>query len=385
MHRFSQPCRLAQGLRTARLATRPRVISAWTSKRPFFLTASQFQKKSTRRLTPSTSKAKAKSPRETLNLTPEDEDFYNYCMTSNHWFSKPFDPTGWTRKISIGRLKRQLPESLHQDPLNILYNNSADITSVKHCLDLYIAQIKTQAKSAAAEQAAHKRDKSGEKALLWLLDSGAVDNVDLRSHEELLACLAYCIAAQGKNDAFLQWLNIPHVPGFAVDWPPIEQRRWKATALRQFIEAIAFFSTRTSGLEDSIDTFLGLVSPLPHPHAPALARAGMWIRDQIVVNDQAKLLKQDLFRRFRESIPFWIRNKGECWFQQSQLDLARGDCDSAIFALSSQATKATLSAYFDESLEISPRHFGRMLFYYLVRLARSLHQQGRYAEAFAAL
>ena len=278
-----------------------------------------------------------------------------------------------------------MSESLHQDPLAILHNNFADITSVKHCLDLYISQIKTHVKSPAAEQKAHKRDNSAEKALLWLLDSGAVDNVDLRSHEELLACLASCIAAQGKNDAFLQWFNIPHVPRFAVDWPLIEQRRWKASALRQFIEAIAFFSTRTSGLEDSIDTFLELVSPAPHPHAPALARAGMWIRDQIVVNDQAKLLKQDLFRSFRESIPFWIKNKGECWFQQSQLDLARGDCDSALFALSSQATKATLSAYFDESLEISPRHFDRMLFCYLVRLARSLHQQGRYAEAFAVL
>lgn len=146
-------------------------------------------------------------------------------MTSNHWFSKPFDPTDWTRELNIGKIRRKVPVSLHQDPLVILHNNFTDIPSAKHCLDLYIAQIKTHAKSTPAEQEAHKRDNSGEKALLWLLDSGAVDNVDLRSHEELLACLAYCIAAQGKNDAFLQWLNIPHVPGFAVGWPLIEQRR----------------------------------------------------------------------------------------------------------------------------------------------------------------
>jgi hypothetical protein len=105
-----------------------------------------------------------------------------------------------------------------------------------------------------------ERATPGQRALLWLVKSGAVSDLAYLSHPTFLKAVAHCLVAEDGLKYLLQWILVKDNPLAPADVQiGRENSFWRARLLLYTMESQAYWTENAMLLEDSVNTWLSMV------------------------------------------------------------------------------------------------------------------------------
>lgn len=142
--------------------------------------------------------------------------------------------------------------------LNFSNSSFADITRALEC---FVLRHQRQDASSLSElKASFERATPGQRALLWLVKSGAVSDLAYLSHPTFLKAVAHCLVAEGGSKYLFQWIMVKDNPLAPVDVKiGRDNSFWRGRLLLYAMESQAYWTENAMLLEDSVNTWLSMV------------------------------------------------------------------------------------------------------------------------------
>ena len=180
----------------------------------------------------------------------DERDFYKYYLD----YKQP------PRVLQLQHWISQLPPTNESDGngLDMLDVPDSSLGGVARALECFVHSHQRQDASSPSElKSSFERATPGQRALLWLLRSGAVSEIAYLSHPTFLKAITHCLVAENGLRYLLQWIMVkdnPLAPGGVAHGR--ENSFWRGRLLLNTMEAQAYWTENVMMLEDSVDTWL---------------------------------------------------------------------------------------------------------------------------------
>jgi len=116
------------------------------------------------------------------------------------------------------------------------------------------------ASSLSGLKSSFERETPGQRALLWLIKSGAVGDLAYLSHPTFLKAVAHCLVVEDGLRYLIHWIMVKDNPlAPTVVQVGRDNSFWRGRLLLHTMESQAYWTENAMLLEDSVDTWLSLL------------------------------------------------------------------------------------------------------------------------------
>lgn len=261
------------------------------------------------------------------DVSPGDESigkdkaaFYKYYLDFK---SRP-------RELQLQPWIPKLHSTIHnaEEGLRVLDDANSSLHDVARALECFVLRHQRHDSKASHEiRGVFNLAKPGQRALIWLLKSGAMGDSAFLEHQTFLKAISHCLVAEDGMKWLRDWLTAhqsPLAPAVKSGDVVIGHSLWRGRLLLHTMEAQAYWTESPLLLEDSLGTFDSITLQASQTRLfVASSLAGRWIEKMIFSpRDAACYLSTPSFDTYLRSIQFWDQRHDFAAFRVARLLLS---------------------------------------------------------------
>ena len=200
--------------------------------------------------------------------------------------------------------------------LDVLDDSNSSLEDAAQALEGFVLSHQREEKSSlSALKSSFGRVTPGQRALLWLLESGAVHDVAYVAHPTFLKTVTHCLVAEDGLEYLQHRILVKDNP-LAPTSVAIgrDNSFWRGRLLLHTLEAQAYWTEKAMLLEDSVDTWLSMLRQAEDQRvfiSPGMSRK--WIIQLLSTCHSKLVVTGTKFEEFVSAHGFWSALTRDEW------------------------------------------------------------------------